>query len=100
MGRCRRNYLVPEVRSLEELNRILAEQCLEEARRQHRAQAGTVGERFAAEWQQLFPRVKIPFLACTGHRVRVSHQQLATVGRRRYSSWATRVASARDTAAL
>ena len=87
VGYFRRNYLVPvpEVEPLEELNKILAERCWQEERRQRRGQAGTVGERFAAERQQLGPLPKIPFLACTRHRVRVSQQQLVTLGPRRYS---------------
>jgi len=87
VGYFRRNYLVPvpEVESLEELNQFLVERCSEEERRQRRGQVGTVGERFAAERQQLGPLPKIPFLACTRHRVRVSQQQLVTFGPRRYS---------------
>lgn len=87
VGYFRRTYLVPvpKVADWEELNQILEERCLAEEGRRRRGHATTVGERFAAEQPLLGPLPPSPFLACTRHRVRVSQQQLVTIGQRAYS---------------
>jgi hypothetical protein len=87
VGYFRRTYLVPvpAVADLAELNAILEARCLAEERRQRRGHGETVGERFAMERPLLGALPASPFLACTRHRVRVSSQQLETLGPRRYS---------------
>jgi transposase len=87
VGYSRRNYLVPvpDVASLEELNRTLEARTAAEERRQRRGYEQTVGERFDQERRLLQPLPERPFLACTRHPVRATQQALVTFRQRAYS---------------
>lgn len=87
VGFGRRNYLVPipEVQSLEELNRILDARTAAEEQRRRRGYEQTVGERFRQERSLLAALPGRPFLACTRHPVRATSQALVTFRQRQYS---------------
>jgi hypothetical protein len=88
VGYARRTYLVPvpDMADLEELNRYLAERTAAEEDRQRQGRTATVGELLRAERPLLAPLPRHPFLACTRHPVKASHDRsLVSFERRRYS---------------
>jgi transposase len=87
VGYGRRTYLVPipDVASLEELNRFLDAHTAAEEQRRRRGYVQTVGERFDLERPLLQPLPERPFLACTRHPARATQQALVTFRQRAYS---------------
>lgn len=88
VGYARRAYLtpVPKFADLDELNRYLAERTAAEENRRRQGQTATVGQRLQEERALLAPLPRHPFLACTRHPVKASHDRsLVSFERRRYS---------------
>ena len=78
VGYTRRNFMVPKPRfaSFDELNAYLAEQCRKRIADRLRGHKGTIGERFAADAEQLQPLPAVPYDACDKQSVRVSSLSL------------------------
>jgi hypothetical protein len=87
VGYARRNFLVPvpEVSSYQELNTLLRERCLAEARRRLRGERYTMGELWDQERPQLLPLPERPFPCCRTLPVRPNRLGLVTFQTNRYS---------------
>jgi transposase len=78
VGYTRRNFMVPKPRfaSFDDLNDYLADQCRRRMADRLRGHKGTIGERFAADVEQLQPLPVVPYDACDKQSVRVSSLSL------------------------
>lgn len=87
VGYARRNFLVPvpEVNSFQELNALLRERCLAEAKRRLRGETLTVGELWDEERPHLLPLPARPFPCCRTVPVRPNGFSLVTFQSNRYS---------------
>lgn len=87
VGYARRNFLVPvpEVASFRELNALLRERCLAEARRRLRGELATIGELWEKERPHLLPLPERPFPCCRTVPVRANRLSLVTFETNRYS---------------
>ncbi len=87
VGYARRNFLVPvpEVDSFEELNGLLRERCLAEARRRLRGETHTIGELWEQERPHLLPLPPHSFPCCRTVPVHPNRFSLVTFQTNRYS---------------
>jgi transposase len=87
VGYARRNYMVPvpEVDSFRELNELLMQRCLAEARRRLRGESGTIGEMWEREKSKLLPLPAHPFPCCRTVPVRPNRFSMVTFQTNRYS---------------
>jgi transposase len=87
VGYSRRNFLVPlpEVDSFQELNTILRERCLAEAKRRLRGETLTIGELWAQERPHLRSLPPHPFPCCRTVPVHPNRLSLVTFETNRYS---------------
>ena len=78
VGYTRRNFMVPKPRfaNFDDLNAYLANQCRKRMADKLRGHKGTIGERFAADVEQLQPLPAVPYDACDKQSVRVSSLSL------------------------
>lgn len=85
VGYARRNYCVPlpEVESLDELNAIVRQRCLDEGKRKFAA--GTLAEQWALEQPHLIALPNRPFDCCRTILAKVNSLQFVTFERCRYS---------------
>ncbi|MDP3063816.1 MAG: IS21 family transposase [Chloroflexota bacterium] len=87
VGYARRNFLVPvpEVESFEELNTLLTERCLAEAKRRLRGETLTIGELWEKERPHLLPLPSRTFPCCRTVPVHTNGFSLVTFQTNRYS---------------
>ena len=87
VGYTRRNFMVPKPRfaSFDDLNDYLAQQCRKRMADKLRGHKGTIGERFAADAEQLQPLPVVPYDACDKQSVRVSSLSLVRYRSNDYS---------------
>jgi len=87
VGYARRNYMVPlpEVDSFQELNELLKQRCLSEARRRLRGETETIGEMWEHEKPQLLPLPAYPYPCCRTVSVRPNRFSMVTFQTNRYS---------------
>jgi transposase len=87
VGYARRNFLVPvpEVDSFQELNALLRERCLAEAKRRLRGETLTVGELWDEERPHLLPLPPRPFPCCRTVPVHPNGFSMVTFQTNRYS---------------
>jgi transposase len=87
VGYARRNFLVPvpEVDSFQELNALLRERCLAEAKRRLRGETLTIGELWDEERPHLLPLPERPFPCCRTVPVHTNGFSLVTFQTNRYS---------------
>ena len=87
VGYARRNFLVPvpEVDSFQELNDLLRQRCLAEARRRLRGETQTIGELWEQERPQLLTLPAHPFPCCRTVPVRPNRLSMVTFQTNRYS---------------
>ena len=87
VGYARRNYLVPvpEVDSFQELNDLLSQRCLAEAKRRLRGEAQTIGELWEIERRHLLPLPAHHFPCCRTVPVRPNRLSMVTFQTNRYS---------------
>lgn len=78
VGYTRRNFMVPKPRfaNFDDLNAFLADQCRKRMNDRLRGHKGTIGERFAADVEQLQPLPAVPYDACDKQSVRVTSLSL------------------------
>lgn len=87
VGYARRNFLVPvpEVDSFQELNALLRERCLAEAKRRLRGETLTIGELWDEERPHLLPLPVRPFPCCRTVPVHTNGFSMVTFQTNRYS---------------
>jgi len=87
VGYARRNYMVPvpEVDSFRELNDLLRQRCLAEARRRLRGETQTIGKLWEQERPHLLPLPVHPFPCCRTVPVRPNRLSMVTFQTNRYS---------------
>lgn len=87
VGYARRNFLVPlpQVGSFQELNDLLRERCLAEARRRLRGERHTIGDLWEQERPYLLPLPAQPFPCCRTMPVETNRLSLVTFQTNRYS---------------
>ena len=87
VGYARRNYLVPlpEVDSFQELNALLAQRCLAEAKRRLRGETKTIGELWDEERPHLLKLPEHPFPCCRTVPVHPNSLSMVTFQTNRYS---------------
>ncbi len=87
VGYTRRNFMVPKPRfaNFDDLNDYLAQQCRKRMADKLRGHKGTIGERFAADAEQLQPLPVVPYDACDKQSVRVSSLSLVRYRSNDYS---------------
>ena len=87
VGYARRNFLVPvpEVDSFQELNDLLRQRCLAEARRQLRGETQTIGELWEQDRAHLLTLPAHPFPCCRTVPVRPNRLSMVTFQTNRYS---------------
>jgi len=87
VGYARRNFLVPvpEVESFQELNALLKERCLAEAKRRLRGETLTIGELCEKERPHLLPLPSRTFPCCRTVPVHTNGFSLVTFQTNRYS---------------
>jgi transposase len=87
VGYARRNYMVPvpEVESFQELNDLLRQRCLAEAKRRLRGETQTIGELWKQERPHLLPLPMHPFPCCRTVPVRPNRLSMVTFQTNRYS---------------
>ena len=87
VGYARRNFLVPvpRVRSWEELNAYLLEQCRKRRQQRVRGSQETIGERFERDRAVLLPLPAAPLEACEKRAARVSSTALVRYRANDYS---------------
>jgi hypothetical protein len=87
VGYARRNFLVPvpEVDSFQELNALLRERCLAEAKRRLRGETLTIGELWEKELPHLLPLPERPFPCCRTVPVHANGFSMITFQTNRYS---------------
>ncbi|WP_162653656.1 IS21 family transposase [Lentilitoribacter sp. Alg239-R112] len=78
VGYTRRNFMVPKpvFASFDDLNAYLESQCRKRMEDMLRGHKGTIGERFAADAEQLQPLPAVPYDACDKQSTRVSSLSL------------------------
>lgn len=78
VGYTRRNFMVPKpsFASFDDLNAYLVRQCRKRMAERLRGHKGTIGERFAADVEQLQPLPAVAYDACDKQSVRVSSLSL------------------------
>ena len=87
VGYTRRNFMVPKPRfaSFDDLNEYLEIRCRQRMGDTLRGHKGTIGERFAADAEQLQPLPAVPYDACDKQSVRVSSLSLVRYRSNDYS---------------
>lgn len=87
VGYARRNYLVPlpEVDSFQELNKLLMQRCLAEAKRCLRGETKTIGELWCEERPQLLKLPEQAFPCCRTVPVHPNSLSMVTFQTNRYS---------------
>jgi len=87
VGYARRNYMVPvpEVESFQELNDLLRQRCLTEAKRRLRGETQTIGELWERERPNLLTLPAHPFPCCRTVSVRPNRLSMVTFQTNRYS---------------
>jgi len=87
VGYARRNFLVPvpEVNSFQELNDLLRQRCLAEARRRLRGETQTIGELWEQDRAHLLTLPAHPFPCCRTIPVRPNRLSMVTFQTNRYS---------------
>ena len=87
VGYGRRNFLVPvpEVDSFQELNSLLRQRCLAEAKRRLRGEALTIGDLWEKELPHLLPLPEHPFPCCRTIPVHTNGFSMVTFQTNRYS---------------
>ena len=87
VGYARRNFLVPvpEVDSFQELNDLLRQRCLAEARRRLRGETQTIGELWKQDRAHLLTLPAHPFPCCRTVPVRPNRLSMVTFQTNRYS---------------
>jgi transposase len=87
VGYARRNFLVPipEVRSIEELNKHLLDHCMKNRLRQHPFEKVTIGMMFAEEQKHMLALPAFPYDCARLEHLRVNSLSLIHVDTNRYS---------------